>query len=212
MRKGEEFMTKQNYKNKKSLKKMYDFGLGSDAAVWEEATRHFSGYSPRPTIGGMGSYEVTSAPTYNQSVDARNLVGGTLRGLDTEIYRNLTNISESKRGKSLNTKEFNAATQRISGYSPSSVTTSDLKPNIKDVTANLSDLNNKQAKNILSLLKTSEPKKQISARQIENAFNQNTVSSILNNSKSVSEVKNKIVAGITMAEIIRAGAKNHEKK
>ena len=209
MRRGKEFMTKQNFKNKKPLKK---FGLGSDAARWEAATRHFSGYSPRPHIGGMGSYDVKSAPTYNQSVEAQNVVSGTMRGLDTEIYRRITGQEEANRGKSLNTKEFNAATQRMSGYSPPTVMTSDLKSNIKDVTANLSKLNNKQTKSILSLLKTSEPKKQISARQIENAFNQNTVSSILNNSESVSEVKNKIVAGIAMADIIRSGAKNHEKK
>jgi hypothetical protein len=193
-------MTKQKYKNKKPLKKMYDFGLGSDAAVWEEATRHFSGYSPRPTIGGMGSYDIPNAPSRQSLEDARNIVSGTLRGLDTEIYRRVTGMEEANRGKPMNSKEFSAATQRMSGYAPRRIINN---KEIKTINDSLVSASKPEVKTINRLLSINQSP--LTPANIGKSFNEDTITNIMMNSNSISEIKNKIQAGVALASAFSKG-------
>lgn len=215
----------QTIKKSKLITKMFDFGFGSDAGNWEDATRHYTGYSPTLTRAGdypgnvavsSGGYSLYDSPYHAQSQELGRTVQGALQNMDANIYSGLNREAEKEKKAKVYTnktpEEINQITNRISGYSPSSVKASDLRNNIKNVTANLANIPVKEAKSILSLLKTSDPQKQITARQIDNAFSQKSVVSILNNAKSISEVKTKISAGIKMAEVINSGAKNYEKK
>jgi hypothetical protein len=150
----------------------------------------------------MGSYDVKSAPTYNQSVESRNLVSGTIRGLDTEIYRRITGQEEENRGKKMNTKEFSAATQRMSGYVPRKIINN---KDIKNINDSLIYASKPEVKSINRLLSINQSP--LTPENIGKSFNEETITNIMLNSNSISEVKNKIQAGVSLANAFSTGKK-----
>lgn len=186
--------------NKNKINKMYDFGLGSDASTWEEVTRHMSGYSPRPAISGSatGAYDISYSPHQNVTRDVENIVGNTLRGFDTEIYRALSRMEEPPRGKKLTTAEFNEATHRASGYTQKSPINS---INIKNLNNNLANISKPEINKINRLLEINQLP--ITSEQIKNSFHEDTVQNILINSTSLNEVNKRIRAGVNLANSLR---------